>query len=292
MKISDIYKDGHPTLSFEVFPPKTIDVYDSVVKATNEVAALKPDFMSVTYGAAGSTRKYTTDIAANIEKSGVTALAHLTCVNASEEKIKDQVESLKASGVENILALRGDLPEGVESTDEWIYKHASELIPIIKKYGDFCIGCACYPEGHPESEDLKADIEGIKRKQEAGCEFLTTQMFFDNSLFFNYMYRLREAGVTLPVTAGIMPVTRAKQMERIIKLSQAFIPRRYVAILDRYGHDPEGLKQAAIAYATDQIIDLLANGIEHIHIYTMNKADVAATLQHNLSSIIPSCSGK
>lgn len=292
MKISDIYKDGHPTLSFEVFPPKTIDVYDSVVKATNEVAALKPDFMSVTYGAAGSTRKYTTDIAANIEKSGVTALAHLTCVNASEEKIKDQVESLKASGVENILALRGDLPEGVLSTDEWIYRHASELIPVIKKYGDFCIGCACYPEGHPESEDLKADIEGIKRKQEAGCEFLTTQMFFDNSLFFNYMYRLREAGVTLPVTAGIMPVTRAKQMERIIKLSQAFIPRRYVAILDRYGHDPEALKQAAIAYATDQIIDLLANGIEHIHIYTMNKADVAATLQHNLSSIIPSCSGK
>ena len=289
MKISEIYKDGHPTLSFEVFPPKTSEVYDSVVKATNEVAALKPDFMSVTYGAAGSTRTYTTAIAFNIEKSGVTALAHLTCVNASEESLKEQLESLSENGIHNILALRGDLPAGVESTSDWVFKHASELIPIIKKYGDFCVGCACYPEKHPESKDIKEDIEGIRKKVDEGCEFLTTQMFFDNALFYNYMYRLREAGITVPVTAGIMPVTRAKQMERIISLSQAFIPRRYVAILDRYGDKPEALKQAAIAYATDQIIDLLANGIEHIHIYTMNKADVAQKIQENLSDIIPSC---
>ena len=289
MKISTILNTGIPTVSLEVFPPKTSEVYDSVVKSTGEVAALKPDFMSVTYGAAGSTRKYTTDIAANIEKAGVTALAHLTCVNASEETIRDQVESLKAVGVENILALRGDLPEGVESTDEWIYKHASELIPVIKKYGDFCIGGACYPEKHPEAEDLKTDIANMKKKVDAGCEFLTTQMFFDNNIFYNYLYRLRDAGVMVPVIAGIMPVTNAKQMARIIKLSQAFIPRRYVALLDRFGHDPAALKQAAIAYATDQILDLLANGVDHIHIYTMNKADVAAKIQENLSEIVPSC---
>jgi len=289
MKISEILNTGVPTLSLEVFPPKTSEVYDSVVRSTSEVAALKPDFMSVTYGAAGSTRKYTTDIAANIEKSGVTALAHLTCVNASEETIKDQVESLKAVGVENILALRGDLPEGVESTDDWIYHHANELIPVIKKYGDFCIGGACYPEKHPEAEDLKSDILNMKKKVDAGCEFLTTQMFFDNNIFYNYLYRLRDAGVGVPVIAGIMPVTNAKQMARIIKLSQAFIPRRYVALLDRFGHDPLALKQAAIAYATDQILDLLANGVDHIHIYTMNKADVAAKIQENLSEIVPSC---
>ena len=289
MKISEILNSGQPTLSLEVFPPKTSEVFDSVEKATNEIAALKPDFMSVTYGAAGSTRTYTTAIASNIEKAGVTALAHLTCVNASEDTIRDQVEALKKAGIENILALRGDLPEGVESTEDWIYKHASELIPVIKKYGDFCIGGACYPEKHPEAADLKTDIRNMKKKVDAGCEFLTTQMFFDNNLFYNYLYRLREGGVSVPVVAGIMPVTNAKQMARIIKLSQAFIPRRYVALLDRFSDDPAALKQAAIAYATDQIIDLLANGVEHIHIYTMNKPEVAEQIQRNLSEIIPSC---
>ena len=195
MKISEIFKSGQPTLSLEVFPPKTSEVYDSVEKATNEIAALKPDFMSVTYGAAGSTRTYTTAIASNIEKAGVTALAHLTCVNASKESIREQVEALKAAGIENILALRGDLPEGMESTDDWVYRHASELIPVIKEYGDFCIGGACYPEKHPEAVDLKTDIANMKKKVDAGCEFLTTQMFFDNNLLYNYLYRLREGGV-------------------------------------------------------------------------------------------------
>ena len=289
MKISEIFKNGQPTLSLEVFPPKTSEVYDSVEKATNEIAALKPDFMSVTYGAAGSTRTYTTAIASNIENADVTALAHLTCVNASKESIREQVEALKAAGIENILALRGDLPEGMESTEDWVYKHASELIPVIKEFGDFCIGGACYPEKHPEAADLKTDIANMKKKVDAGCEFLTTQMFFDNNLLYNYLYRLREGGVTVPVVAGIMPVTNAKQMARIIKLSQAFIPRRYVALLDRYSDNPAALMQAAIAYATDQIIDLLANGVNHIHVYTMNKPEVAAQIQRNLSEIIPSC---
>lgn len=289
MKVSEILASKKPTLSFEVFPPKTSDKFESVQIATNAIADLHPDFMSVTYGAAGTTKGFTTEIAANIIEHGSVPLAHLTCVNATKEGIAEHLDNLKSKGIKNILALRGDLPEGVENTNGWDFQHASDLITEIKKHGDFCIGGACYPEKHPESATITEDILNMKKKQDAGCEFFTTQMFFDNSLFYNYMYKLREAGVTVPVVAGIMPVTNAKQMERIIKLSQAFIPRRYVALLDRYGDNPEALKQASIAYTTDQIIDLLANGINNIHIYTMNKPEVAAKLQENLSEIIPSC---
>lgn len=289
MKISKILETKTPTLSFEVFPPKTSDKFESVEAATNAIADLHPDFMSVTYGAGGSTQKYTTEISANVLKRGSVPLAHLTCVNATTESIVNQLDNLKNNGIENILALRGDLPQGVESTEGWQYQHASDLVEVIKKHGDFCVGGACYPEKHPESSSITEDILNMKKKQDAGCEFFTTQMFFDNSLFYNYLYKLREAGVTVPIVAGIMPVTNAKQMERIIKLSQAFIPRRFVSILDRYGDNPAAMKQAALAYATDQIIDLLANGINNIHIYTMNKPDVAMKLQENLSEIIPSC---
>ena len=289
MKISDILAEKKPTLSFEVFHPKTSDKFESVEKATNAIADLHPDFMSVTYGAGGGTRLYTNEIAENIRKHGTIPLAHLTCVNATKESLVSQLEELESRGVKNILALRGDLPEGVEDTSDWQYRHASELAEVIKSVGDFCIGGACYPEKHPESSSIAQDIANMKIKQDAGISFFTTQMFFDNSLFYNYMYKLREAGVTVPVVAGIMPVTNAKQMERIIRLSQAFIPRRYVAILDKYGDKPEALKQASIAYTTDQIIDLLANDINNIHIYTMNKPEVAAKIQENLSEIIPSC---
>lgn len=289
MKIAEILKQNQPTLSFEVFPPKTSDAFEAVEKATNAIADLKPDFMSVTYGAGGSTQRYTTEIAANTLMRGTVPLAHLTCVNATKESIVNQLATFKEKGIENILALRGDLPAGVTDTTDWEYRHANELVALIKENGDFCIGGACYPEKHPESESIKKDIEAIKRKQDAGCDFFTTQMFFDNGIFYNYLYKLREAGVTAPIVAGIMPVTNAKQMERIIKLSQAFIPRRFVSLLDRYGDNPAAMKQAAIAYATDQIIDLLANGINNIHIYTMNKPDVAAKIQDNLSEIVPSC---
>lgn len=290
MKISEIMKSGNPTLSFEVFPPKTSDVYESVEKATNEIAALKPDFMSVTYGAGGGTSMYTTAIASNVHnKHGVTALAHLTCVNATEEKIVEQLKDLKEHGIENILALRGDLPAGVESTEDWKYRHASDLVSVIKAQGDFCIGGACYPEVHPESANSKEDILHLKEKVDAGCEFLTTQMFFDNNIFYNYLYKIREAGIMVPIVAGIMPVTNANQMARILKLSQAFIPRRFVSLLDKFSDHPAAMKQAGIAYATDQIIDLLANGINGIHVYTMNKPEVAEKLQQNLSEIIPSC---
>ena len=290
MKIKELLSSKRPTLSFEVFPPKTSDVYESVLTATEAIADLRPDFMSVTYGAGGSTRTYTTDIASRLQnEKNVTALAHLTCVNASKESLDVQLEDLKRNGIENILALRGDLPQGVDSTDDWIYKHASELIPVIKEHGDFCIGGACYPEKHPESATLKEDIENLRRKVDAGCDFLTTQMFFDNNLFFNYLYRVREAGINVPIVAGIMPVTNAKQMERIYKLSQAFLPRRFVNLLDKFGDNPKAMRQAGIAYATDQVIDLIASGINNIHIYTMNKPGNAKLLQDSLSEIVPSC---
>ena len=286
MKICEILSKKEPTLSFEVFPPKTSDKFDTVEAAVTQIASLRPYFMSVTYGAAGTTRGFTTELAASILKHGTTPLAHLTCVNASAEATREQLNSLKAHGIENILALRGDIPEGA-NPEEWEFKHACELMDFISKNGDFCVGGACYPEKHPESSNIEADIRSLKIKQDAGCKFLTTQMFFDNSTFFNFLYKVREAGVTIPIVAGIMPVTNAKQMEKIIKLSGAFIPRRYVALLDRWSDDPVALKQAAIAYATDQIIDLIANGVNHVHIYTMNKPDVAAKIQENLSDIIP-----
>lgn len=285
MKISEILKKNEPTLSFEVFPPKTSDKFDSVEAAADQIADLRPHFMSVTYGAAGTTRGFTTEIAASVLNHGVTPLAHLTCVNASRTATKEQLDSLKSHGIENILALRGDIPEGANPA-EWEFKHAHELMDFIKQNGDFCVGGACYPEKHPESPSVQADIQSLKIKQDAGCSFLTTQMFFDNSTFYNFLFKVREAGVTIPVVAGIMPVTNANQMAKIIKLSGAFIPRRYVALLDRWQDDPVALKQAAIAYATDQIIDLIANGVNHIHIYTMNKPEIAAKIQENLSSII------
>jgi len=289
MRISDILASKQPTLSFEVFPPKTSEVYANVEKATNEIADLHPDFMSVTYGAGGSTQQFTTNIAVNVKKHGAEPLAHLTCVNATKESIDAALDQLKENGIENILALRGDLPEGVTNTEGWEFRHATDLIWHIRKKGDFCIGGACYPEKHPESRNVAEDIQFLKIKQDLGCDFLTTQMFFDNNLFYNFLYKVREAGVTIPIIPGIMPVTNAKQMERIIKLSQAFIPRRYVSLLDRYGDNPAALRQASLAYTTDQIIDLLSNGINNIHIYTMNKPEVAAKLQENLSEIIPSC---
>jgi len=289
MKISEKLKSKELTLSFEVFPPKTSDLYEGVEAAVKNIADLEPDFMSVTYGAGGSTRKYTTDIAETVNNKGVSCLAHLTCVGATKESLEAQLEEFKQRGIQNILALRGDLPEGVENTNAWEFKHASELVSVIKANGDFCVGGACYPEKHPESITLQEDIENMKKKVDAGCEFLTTQMFFDNSVFFNYLYRIREAGINVPVVAGIMPVTNAKQMERILKLSQAFLPRRFVNILDKFGDNPKAMRQAGLAYATDQIIDLYASGINNIHIYTMNKPDNARILQQNLSEIVPSC---
>ncbi len=286
-KISEILKENRPTLSFEVFPPKTEDKYEGVFSAAKKISELHPSFISVTYGAAGGTRAYTSGIAGDIASLGVTSLAHLTCVSSSKESVDEALAQYKEHKVENILALRGDLPEGVsELGDDADFRHASDLTAYIKEHGDFCIGGACYPETHPEAENKDADILNIKRKVDAGCEFLTTQMFFDNSIMFNYMYRLREAGILVPVCAGIMPITNANQVKRAIQLSGTVMPPRFLALVDKFGHNPAAMKQAGIAYATDQIIDLIANDITHIHVYSMNKPEVAESIAANLSDIV------
>ncbi len=285
MKIRDILAQGKPTLSFEVFPPKTEDTYDSVEKAATEIAKLKPSFMSVTYGAGGGTSEYTVKIASTLqEQYGVTPLAHLTCVSSTRDKVHYVLEELKAKGIENVLALRGDIPKDGRTPE--VYHYASELIREIKQSGDFCIGAACYPEGHVESANKSVDMDYLKQKVEAGCDFVTTQMFFDNSILYSYLYRIREKGITVPVIAGIMPVTNVKQIKRITQMSGTYLPSRFMSILDKFGDNPAAMKQAGIAYATDQIIDLIANGIKGIHIYSMNRPDVAMKIQENLSEIL------
>lgn len=285
MRISDILKTNKVTVSCEMFPPKPGKPLENTQQVVHEIAAYKPSFMSVTYGAGGSNSKNTLSIAEEVQKSGVTALAHLTCVGQDEENLRASINAFKASGIENILALRGDIPEG--DTAPQTFPHASDLINAIRREGaDFCIGGACYPEGHPESYNSDADIDGVRRKVESGCEFLTTQMFFDNNILYNYMFKLLRHDIRVPVIAGIMPVTNAKQIKRIMSLSSSSIPTRFKAIVDRFANNPEAMKQAGIAYATEQIIDLIANDVTHIHIYTMNRPDIAGSIMTNLSKII------
>lgn len=290
MKIVDILKEDVPSLSFEVFPPKADMAFDSVKRAITEIASLKPAFMSVTYGAGGGKSRYTLEVAEEIKKKyGVPTLAHLTCISSTHDDIKNSIEAIKNAGIENIMALRGDLVPGTENDDrsKWHYRYAIDLIREIKEHDpDICIGAACYPEVHPESVNQKEDIKHIKEKVDAGCDFLTTQMFFDNNLLYNFMYKIREAGITVPIVAGIMPITNAKQVERAITLSGSFMPQRFKSLVDKFGSDPSAMKQAGIAYATDQIIDLFANNISNVHVYSMNKPDVSEKIQSNLSDIL------
>ncbi len=290
MKIIDILNRKNMSLSFEVFPPKKESSFETVKATAEKIAANHPAFMSVTYGAGGGTSRYTLDIAKDIENvHQVPTLAHLTCVSSSREMVKEKIEEIHSMGLENIMALRGDLTPELEKTDSstWAYRHAVELVREIKESGyDFCIGAACYPEVHPDSKNQREDIKYLKEKVDAGVDFLTTQMVFDNNLFFNFLYKIREAGITVPVLPGIMPITNANQVERAIKLSGSFMPQRFKSIVDYFGSDPEAMKQAGIAYATDQIIDLYANGITNVHVYSMNKPDVAEAIMHNLSDIL------
>ena len=290
MKISEILKNEKPSMSFEVFPPKTQTAFESVKTAAEEIAKLKPSFMSVTYGAGGGTSKYTLDIAKDIkEKYGVATLAHLTCVSSTKETVRQKIAQIKEAGIENVMALRGDIPEELKNTDRsgWDYKYAIDLINELKSSdGNFCIGCACYPEIHPESVNQKEDIKRLKEKIDAGCDFITTQMFFDNNLLYNFLYKIREAGITVPVIPGIMPITNANQVKRALLLSGSFMPQRFKSLVDKFGYSADTMKQAGIIYATDQIIDLYANGIHNVHVYSMNKPDVAAKIQGNLSCIL------
>ena len=286
MKVSEILKKNEVTISCEIFPPKQGAQLQNYKAIAAEIAKLKPAYISCTYGATGGTSDYTVEIADAINSYGVPAIAHLTCVSSTREKVHTVIHELKERGIENILALRGDIPTNTDFPLPDQYHHAIELIREIKEAGDFCIGGACYPEGHPEAANMNEDLDHLKEKVEAGCDFVTTQMFFDNNILYNYLYRIREKGITVPVVAGIMPVTNISQIKRICSMSGTYLPARFKAIVDRFGDNPAAMKQAGIAYATEQIIDLIANHVNGIHVYSMNKPDVAAQIKNNLSEIL------
>lgn len=287
MYIKDLITGEKPSLSFEVFPPKKSSNYESISQTVEEIARLKPSFMSVTYGAGGGTSEYTASISENIQKtSNVPVLAHLTCIHASKKVLHRQLTALQAAGIRNVLALRGDLPQEEQPQEHGEFQYANQLVSEIQDFKGFCIGAACYPEGHTESLSQQSDIGYLKKKVDAGCDFLTSQMFFDNNVFYNFMYKILEAGIRVPVIAGIMPVTNVAQIRRIVALSGTTLPQRFRYILDRFGDNPATMRQAGIAYATEQIVDLFANGVPAVHVYSMNNPLVAAKIQENLSEII------
>ena len=288
MKIIDALDAKRLTVSFEIFPPKRQDGFESVKNTAIALTALRPDFISVTCGAGGTERGDTGGLARVIEENGTTALAHITCVRSTREQLRESVASLKSKGIQNVLALRGDLPRDASDGEDVFpsgIRHASDLVPLLKSEG-FCVGGACYPESHPESGSRNRDIENLKHKIDAGVDFLTTQMFFDNEMLYSFLYRLQSAGIRVPVLAGIMPITNANQVERMVDLSNACVPRKLLAICDRFRDKPEAMRQAGIAYATDQIIDLISNGVRGVHIYTMNKPDIARAIMRNVDSIV------
>ena len=289
MKLTELFAKDQINLSFEVFPNKKPENLESVKAKTAKIAELKPAFMSVTYGAGGGTSQFTLEIAKNLEQNcGVPVLAHLTGVSSTKEIVAQRIEELQAAGIQNIMALRGDLTPEMEGQDRtnWAYRYAIDLIRELKEKGDFCIGSGCYPEVHPEAANMLEDIRFLKEKVDAGCDFLTSQLFFDNGIFYDYLYKVREAGIAVPVIPGIMPVTNAKQMERSIEMSGAFIPRHFKALLERFGNNDAAMKQAGIAYATEQIIDLYANGVKNVHDYTMNNPEVAEKIMANVKDLL------
>ena len=286
MKIIDILKNKRVTLSFEVFPPKTADAVPTALAAAEAIAALHPDFMSVTYGAGGGTSDFTVHIASAVKKTyGVEVMPHLTCLSSTKEKVTETLQDYKEAGFETIMALRGDVPaDGTKKND---FEHATDLMKQIKSFdSSMALGGACYPEGHPESPSLAADIENIRSKVDAGAQFLSTQMFFDNSLFYSYLNRLHAAGIDVPVLAGIMPITNKRILTRSLAMSGSPVPARYIAMVDAYGDSPEAMKQAGIAYATEQILDLYANGVRNVHVFAMNKPDVAKAVFENIRPVL------
>ena len=285
MKIKDILAEGRRSVSFEVFPPRTDSPFAPVKEAVARLAQQRPSFMSVTYGASGNAQANTAAIAAFVQELGVPALAHLTCLTASHESIAHEVDALRAAGVENVLCLRGDLPKDAPETPPGPFAHAVDLVRALRSSG-LCLGGACYPECHPSCDHIEDDIVHLREKVEAGLDFVTTQMFFDNNIFYRYLSKLRDRGVTVPVIAGIMPVTNGRQIARICRLSGTYLPSRFKAIVDRFGETPAAMLDAGVAYATEQIIDLFANGINAIHLYTMNRPETAERIMANLRGIL------
>jgi methylenetetrahydrofolate reductase (NADPH) len=288
MKIIDIFNEKKTVVSLEIFPPKLDAPVETIYKTLDDLSDLKPDFISVTYGAGGKAKDRTIEIASKIKKQyGIESLAHLTCISATKEQIKRNFAEMRANNIENILAMRGDIPEDpdFEFPNPLQYEYAADLVAEAKKEGCFCIGGACYPEGHIDCINKIQDIKYLKEKVDKGVDFLITQLFFDNELFYRFMEEIDLAGINVPVSAGILPVLNKKQILRITKLAGCAIPPKFQRILDRYENNPAALKEAGEAYAIEQIIDLMAWGVRGIHLYTMNKADTARRIIGNIENI-------
>ena len=285
MKIKDILAEGRPSVSFEVFPPRKDAPFEPVKEAVSRLARQKPSFMSVTYGAAGGAQANTAGIASFVQKCGVPALAHLTCLAATPESLAAEVSALRDAGVENVLCLRGDPPKDGVARAPGPFAHAVDLVRALSGEG-LCLGGACYPECHPECEHMEEDIGRLREKVDAGLDFVTTQMFFDNNIFYRYLSKLRDRGVTVPVIAGIMPVANGRQIARICRISGTYLPSRFKAIVDRFGENPKAMLDAGVVYASEQIVDLFANGVNAVHVYTMNRPEVAERIMANLRGIL------
>ncbi len=286
MRIPSLLNDGRVHISCEIFPPKEFSGLNQAVNVAREIAVLSPAFISVTYGAAGNTAAHTLEIARAVKEAGCTPLYHLTCATSTTDQIHQRLNEIQAEGIENVLALRGDIPEGTVFPGPRQYRYASDLIAQVNSFGGFAVGAACYPEGHPESPSKDTDLDNLRRKVDAGVDFLTTQLFFDNNVLYNFLYRALQKGISVPIAAGIMPVVNAARIKRMCSLSGASLPPRFVAIVDRFSQNPKAMRQAGIAFATEQIIDLIANGVNNIHIYTMNRPQIAAAIFQNLSDIL------
>ena len=284
-----MFKTGKPVLSFEVFPPKKTSGVESITAAVDELAELKPAYISVTYGAGGNTANtFTRDIAAHIKNDcGIEAMAHITCVNNSKEEVLTVMDSFTEAGIENILALRGDINPNVPPKTD--FSHASDMITFIRshsKYDNIGISGACYPEGHTEAESLTEDIINLREKVNAGAEELISQLFFDNAFFYDFREKAKIAGINIPISAGIMPVTSKSQIERMVTMCGASLPQKFVRMVTKYESRPDALIDAGIAYAADQIADLLSRGVDGIHLYTMNNPYVARKIVDMIGKLL------
>lgn len=286
MRIPELFKEGKTVFSFEIFPPKKTSSIDTIYNTLDELSDLNPAFISVTYGAGGNTADSKTCQIASViqDKYNITSAAHLTCVNCTKNDIDVILGQLKEKGIQNILALRGDINPDIPPKHD--FKYASELVTYIKEHGDFSVSGACYPEGHMETESIIDDIKHLKIKVDAGAEHLMSQLFFDNSHFYDFLEKARIAGIDVPIEAGIMPVINKNQIERMVSMCGASLPAKFTKMMQKYEHNAEALRDAGIAYAIDQIVDLISNGVDGIHLYTMNNPYVARRISESISSLL------
>lgn len=288
MNIREIFNKKRLVFSFEIFPPKATSAVDTIYKTLEALSDLRPDFISVTYGAGGgSNQNKTKEISSLIKnKYNIESVAHLTCIRSTKDEIKQILEELKEEGIENILALRGDIP--LEEEVKGDFHHASDLAKFIKDNGDFNLAGTCYPEGHMDCNSLEEDVKNLKYKIDAGVTHLISQLFYDNDKFYKFLDLTKKYNINVPIQAGIMPITNNKQIARIVELSGCKIPDKYYKIMDKFAHDTDAMMDAGIAYATEQIIDLISMGVDGIHLYTMNNPYVARKTHDNIIKIIHS----